>query len=172
MTESFKLGQFVELNDGRTATIRFIGQTLFQVGEWLGVEFDDAVGKNDGTVQGERYFECKTGHGMFIRPAVVGKILEEPTPKPRPLAKTYYTASRVRPSILPNGARRSTTIDPTAARRQTLNATSPTPSARVSSTATGHGVRPCGCISFIALLNFSVTIKTDRRIFYVRLFLQ
>jgi len=172
MTESFKLGQFVELNDGRTATIRFIGQTLFQVGEWLGVEFDDAVGKNDGTVQGERYFECKAGHGMFIRPAVVGKILEEPTPKPRPPAKMSFTATKVRPSILPNGARRSTTIDPTAARRRTLNATSPTPSARVQSTATGQGVSHCGCISVIALLNCTVNIQTDRRIFYVRFFFQ
>lgn len=141
MTESFKLGQFVELNDGRSATIRFLGETAFKAGEWVGVEFDDAVGKNDGAVEGQRYFECKPGHGIFIRPAVIGKILEEPTPKPRILTKTNATATKGRPSIASNGSRRFTTMDRAAAKRQTLNSSSPTPGARRHSNVAGHSVR-------------------------------
>lgn len=35
----------------------------------------DPTGKNDGTVKGERYFDCKPNHGVFVRPSQV-KILE------------------------------------------------------------------------------------------------
>lgn len=34
-------------------------------------------GKNDGSVQGERYFDCKPKHGVFVRPSQV-TILEAP----------------------------------------------------------------------------------------------
>ncbi len=44
----FEPGQTVELSDGRTATVRFAGNTHFAAGDWIGVELDDASGKNDG----------------------------------------------------------------------------------------------------------------------------
>ncbi|KKY22497.1 putative 90s preribosome component rrp12 [Diplodia seriata] len=51
---NLKVGQLIELNDGRIGVIRFIGDTAFADGLWVGVEFDDASGKNDGSVQGLR----------------------------------------------------------------------------------------------------------------------
>ena len=39
----------------------------------------EANGKNDGSVQGERYFDCKPKHGVFVRPSQV-QIVEAPTP--------------------------------------------------------------------------------------------
>lgn len=36
-------------------------------------------GKNDGSVQGERYFDCKPKYGVFVRPSQV-QIVEAPTP--------------------------------------------------------------------------------------------
>lgn len=49
-------------------TVKFVGVTKFAAGPWVGVELDAEEGKNDGTVQGERYFESKPGHGIFARP--------------------------------------------------------------------------------------------------------
>lgn len=34
---------------------------------WIGVELDRAVGDSDGTLEGERYFQCKPQHGVFVR---------------------------------------------------------------------------------------------------------
>ncbi|KAK9240342.1 CAP Gly-rich domain-containing protein [Lipomyces kononenkoae] len=35
---------------------------------WIGVEFDEPVGKNNGTIQGVKYFDSRTNHGSFVRP--------------------------------------------------------------------------------------------------------
>jgi len=48
------------------ATLRFIGTTKFRPGVWAGLEFPSAVGKNDGSVEGTRYFSCPQDHGMFV----------------------------------------------------------------------------------------------------------
>jgi dynactin complex subunit len=51
------------------AIVRFIGTTLFAEGIWIGIEFiSRSLGKNDGSVDGHVYFQCKQNHGLFIRP--------------------------------------------------------------------------------------------------------
>ncbi|KAL9919930.1 kinesin heavy chain 73 isoform 4-T13 [Glossina fuscipes fuscipes] len=47
--------------------IAYVGTTHFQPGLWIGVELDTPTGKNDGTVQGIQYFQCKAKHGIFVR---------------------------------------------------------------------------------------------------------
>eukprot|EP00435_Cladocopium_sp_Y103_P049005 s1461_g14.t1 len=50
-------------------TVRFLGTTDFAEGDWVGVELEEAQGKNDGVVQDRRYFTCQAQHGLFVRPA-------------------------------------------------------------------------------------------------------
>ena len=128
----FQVGQAVELPNGVRAVVQFIGNTNFAPGDWIGIELEDASGKNDGAVQGHRYFNCLPGHGMFIRPSVP-TIADESTPKPnaRPNGKANGTATKGRPpSMAAEGLRRQSVLDPTATKRQSVNAGSPTPAAR------------------------------------------
>lgn len=130
----FQIGQTVELADGQTASVQFVGNTHFAPGDWVGVVFDEAVGKNDGTVQGQRYFECPAGHGMFVRPTIP-TILDQPTPKPavrmNGTANGAVTKGRP-PSMTSSGLKRQSVTDPAGGKRQSMNAHSPTPAARVS----------------------------------------
>ncbi|XP_034757050.1 dynactin subunit 1-like isoform X7 [Etheostoma cragini] len=63
-----KIGSTVEvIGKGQRGTVAYIGATLFASGKWVGVILDEAKGKNDGTVQGKRYFTCEENHGIFVR---------------------------------------------------------------------------------------------------------
>ncbi|KAJ4308918.1 hypothetical protein N0V84_011808 [Fusarium piperis] len=121
----FKPGQIVQLSDGRKGTVRFAGPTHFQVGEWVGVELEEKTGKNDGSVQGERYFDCPMGYGMFVKPMMATIIAQAPAPRP--------ARKPSRPSSFnPAAGRTSSAGDAGLGRRKSLNAPSPSPVPRVA----------------------------------------
>ncbi|KKA30890.1 hypothetical protein TD95_004079 [Thielaviopsis punctulata] len=97
-------GQVVRLVDGRIAEVRFVGETAFAAGVWVGVELEDATGKNDGSVQGERYFKCAMGKGMFLRPTALTIIKQAPAPQ-KNAASGRRTSSR--PNSLLGGSSRA-----------------------------------------------------------------
>ncbi|KAK7099935.1 CAP-Gly domain-containing linker protein 3-like isoform X2 [Littorina saxatilis] len=87
-TFTLEIGMSVLCNN-ELGTIRYIGTTDFGEGTWLGVELRTPKGKNDGSVQGRRYFTSKPDHGLLVRPSKVtvrgingAKLLGEPTPTP------------------------------------------------------------------------------------------
>jgi Leucine-rich repeat (LRR) protein len=56
--------------EGHNGTVMYVGPVPPSEGEWLGVEWDDSSrGKHDGTHNGVRYFNCRSGpsSGSFIR---------------------------------------------------------------------------------------------------------
>ncbi|KAF3925718.1 hypothetical protein AA313_de0206243 [Arthrobotrys entomopaga] len=72
------IGQYVKGGEGQTGYVAFIGTTSFAPGEWVGVALDRPMGKNDGTVNGVAYFDCKgPKYGLFIKPQNL-KILSDP----------------------------------------------------------------------------------------------
>ncbi|XP_045609914.1 kinesin-like protein KIF13A isoform X3 [Procambarus clarkii] len=51
-----------------SGVIAYIGHTEFALGTWIGVELDVPMGKNDGSVNGVRYFASRPKCGMFVKP--------------------------------------------------------------------------------------------------------
>lgn len=47
-------------------TLRFIGPTKFSSGLWCGIELSRPDGRNNGTVKGVKYFQCKFNYGIFV----------------------------------------------------------------------------------------------------------
>lgn len=127
------VGQVISLLDGRQATVRFVGATHFASGDWIGVELDDATGKNDGSVQGERYFDCEHGFGMFIRPSAVASVL---APAPAPKRESKVAAAPTKAAAVVKGPtsgaaalKRTGSAATAASKRQSVTA-SPSPAPR------------------------------------------
>ncbi|EGD77763.1 hypothetical protein PTSG_08852 [Salpingoeca rosetta] len=72
-----EIGCKVVVKKQYVGTVRFIGETEYSTGEWVGVELKDPVGKHDGMFRGKRYFTCAKGHGIFARPTQVVRALSD-----------------------------------------------------------------------------------------------
>jgi hypothetical protein len=97
-----KVGDRVLINSSvggpvKVGILRYIGSTDFAKGEWAGVELEEKVGKNDGSVAGKRYFKCDPLYGVF---APVGKVeLFTPNKVATSAAVTPQQTSRLQQSI-------------------------------------------------------------------------
>jgi len=59
--------------DSRRGEVKFVGEVKEipgAVGAWIGVQLDEPVGKNDGSIGGTRYWGAPSDlkHGVFVRP--------------------------------------------------------------------------------------------------------
>lgn len=54
---------------GRRGEVKFVGKaSSMPSGFWVGIELDEPMGKNNGTVKGIQYFECGDNYGVMVRP--------------------------------------------------------------------------------------------------------
>ncbi len=55
----------------RRGLVAFVGPVSSLPGPsgapWIGIALDEPTGKNDGSVKGERYFQCEKNRGIFVR---------------------------------------------------------------------------------------------------------
>ncbi|RCK59038.1 Dynactin, isoform [Candida viswanathii] len=74
---SFKIGQSVRVKDD-LGVIKFVGTTSFAPGVWYGIELQQPRGKNNGSVQGVKYFDCKQDdssfYGVFVREGMLNQV--------------------------------------------------------------------------------------------------
>ncbi|KAG0184989.1 Dynactin subunit 1 [Apophysomyces sp. BC1034] len=78
LTRTLAIGKRVQLTRRpilTVGTVVYVGHVGFADGIWIGVELDRRVGKNDGSVDGERYFSTSPNRGVFVRPEDVIAIV-------------------------------------------------------------------------------------------------
>lgn len=47
--------------------VKYVGKVKDTKGYWIGIQMDEPVGKNDGSCNGERYFQCLDKYGLFMK---------------------------------------------------------------------------------------------------------
>lgn len=61
----------INIEGERRGLIKFLGKIdLLDNGDniWVGIEFDEPVGKNNGSINGVVFFTAKNKHGSFVKP--------------------------------------------------------------------------------------------------------
>lgn len=70
LAAAYPLGSRCEVTPGgRRGVVRFAGTIAGMKGQWIGICLDEPLGQNDGSRNGQKYFEC-TGpkYGCFSKP--------------------------------------------------------------------------------------------------------
>ncbi|KAK7243235.1 hypothetical protein RIF29_38026 [Crotalaria pallida] len=70
---NIKVGSRCEVEPGaKRGAVKFVGRAeALGPGFWVGVQYDEPLGRHDGLVKGVRYFECPPSHGGMVRPEKV-----------------------------------------------------------------------------------------------------
>ncbi|KAK1323595.1 hypothetical protein QJS10_CPA02g01220 [Acorus calamus] len=67
---NIEVGDRCEVEPGaKRGIVKFVGRVeTIAPGYWVGIQYDEPLGKHDGLVKGKRYFNCPPNHGAMVRP--------------------------------------------------------------------------------------------------------
>ncbi|KAK2652157.1 hypothetical protein Ddye_012013 [Dipteronia dyeriana] len=67
---NIKVGDRCEVDPGaKRGVVKYVGRAeSLPPGFWVGIQYDEPLGKHDGIVKGIRYFTCPKLHGAMVRP--------------------------------------------------------------------------------------------------------
>lgn len=73
LAQGMAVGARCQVSPGdKRGEVKFVGPVKgLPLGWWVGVQFDEPVGKGDGCAGGARVYECMPGYGSFVRPDIV-----------------------------------------------------------------------------------------------------
>eukprot|EP01018_Ginkgo_biloba_P034390 Gb_34569 [translate_table: standard] len=73
LASKIKVGDRCEVDPGgKRGVVMFVGRAeTLALGFWVGVQYDEPIGKHDGMVRGKRYFSCPPLQGAMLRPEKV-----------------------------------------------------------------------------------------------------
>ncbi|GAN02358.1 hypothetical protein MAM1_0021c01801 [Mucor ambiguus] len=129
----FRLGQRVCVPSHHVVgTVRYFGETKFkEKGVWVGIELDlTGSGKNDGSIQGVRYFSCAPNTGLFVLATKVMALEDSQKKKIVPhISKTTAIATTKK-------SHSSSTSTSTANKRKSMIVTSSTTTSTSTTTTT------------------------------------
>ncbi|BHF81555.1 CAP-Gly domain-containing linker protein 4 [Sparganum proliferum] len=109
--EDVQIGDEVLVAGLRRGIVRFIGETSFAPGIWYGVELFKPAGKNDGSVDGHRYFRCPAKHGVFAPVLRLQKVVRSRRAPPNIMSQSLHADS---PSQSDDTDRRLPSTEPSA----------------------------------------------------------
>lgn len=67
-TEHFDRNEKVLVDGVKRAKVAYFGSVHFSTDDdWVGIEFDEPIGKHNGSISGHQYFQCPSMHGLFVR---------------------------------------------------------------------------------------------------------
>jgi dynactin complex subunit len=76
-SQELHVGDRVVVSGTKFGTLKYLGKIHVAEGIWCGIQLDEPLGKNDGSVSGKRYFTCQQRYGLFSPLARVEKVTNE-----------------------------------------------------------------------------------------------
>jgi len=71
-----ELDSWVQLDDGTTGNVRWIGKIPRNDSVWVGIELESNHKRGgNGNLRGKQYFKCKPGMGVFVRSHRIQQIV-------------------------------------------------------------------------------------------------
>ncbi|CAF2613624.1 unnamed protein product [Rotaria sp. Silwood2] len=75
--QQLAVGDRVVVSGSKHGTLKYLGKIHVAEGIWCGIQLDEPMGKNDGSVSGKRYFTCQQRYGLFSPMARVEKATND-----------------------------------------------------------------------------------------------